>query len=179
MGNPPFQTTVTAIITHTLFGTGRHWNGKLFRNDLTGINQFRKLGGGGNGIINKGGPGREAPLEMAHPFQYQLGTTQLKRSLGDDAGGGTSLKHDYAPYHPFILSPWRSMRDELRWIPCSSGKVMIGIGYFGWSGGVWEFVSVFALYAAFHRLTGILVAMYSTTRTTPVVHIVQWCEIIA
>ena len=144
---------MTSIITHKFFGRGRHWNGKLIRNDYTGINQFstRQMVVGRNGM---GGGDDDDPihdmpiLETAHQFHYEIGPTQLKRDDGDandDDNGGTSLKHDYAPYHPFLLSPWRSMKDELRWIPCASGKVMIGIGYFGWSGGVWN-ASPFLLY---------------------------------
>jgi hypothetical protein len=37
------------------------------------------------------------------------------------------------------------MKDELRWIPYDFGKVMIGIGYIDWSGGVWN-ASPFLLY---------------------------------
>ena len=104
---------MTAVITHKLFGRGRQWQGKVIRDDETGINRFL----GAHGVI-----------ETTHSFQYQIGESKLD--------GNPSLKHDYAPFHRFVLSPWSSMRDELRWVKCTSGKVMIGIGYFGWSGGV-------------------------------------------
>jgi hypothetical protein len=104
---------VTAVITHKLFGRGREWKGKVIRDDWTGINRFA---------------GAHGAIETAHEFQYQIGTSQLD--------GTPSLQHDYTPFHGFVLSPWRSMKDELRWVDCSSGKVMIGIGHFGWSGGV-------------------------------------------
>ncbi|KAI2497901.1 hypothetical protein MHU86_16599 [Fragilaria crotonensis] len=107
------MTTVTAVITHKLFGRGRQWRGKLIRDNWTGINRFS---------------GDQGSIEMAHEFQFQIGPSKLD--------GSPSLKHDYAPFHQFILSPWSSMKDELRWVKCTSGKVMIGIGYFGWSGGV-------------------------------------------
>jgi hypothetical protein len=115
---------VTAAITHQLFGRGRQWKGKVIRDDETGINRFL----GANGVI-----------ETEHEFQYKIGASQLD--------GTPSLKHDYAPFHRFALSPWSSMRDELRWVECSSGKVMIGIGYFGWSGGVLN-SSPFLLYTS-------------------------------
>ncbi|KAI2512645.1 hypothetical protein MHU86_1864 [Fragilaria crotonensis] len=67
------MTTVTAVITHKLFGRGRQWRGKLIRDNWTGINRFS---------------GDQGSIEMAHEFQFQIGPSKLD--------GSPSLKHDYA-----------------------------------------------------------------------------------
>ena len=122
---------MTAIITNQLFGRGRTWNGKLIQDDSIGINRFLKT-------TSSADTGVPNIIETQHQFDHTIGESQLDSK-------SPSLKLNYSPYQKFTLSPWRGMHDELRWIKCASGRVMIGIGYFDWSGGVLN-SSPFVLY---------------------------------
>jgi hypothetical protein len=110
------------MITHLWFGQGQLWKGKIFfKNDKSmskmGINRFQS---------------KSRSIITDHMFEYTLTDSSFQSYT-------TSLQNNYAPYHPSRLSPWRGMKDELRWLPCaesSSSGVLIGMGYFDWSGGM-------------------------------------------
>jgi len=119
--NLPFtdnKTTVTRFLTNGLFGKGRTWNGKAFRENNVGVNRFDAKNGGGT--------------DYQHDFDY---TIQESR-IGSSKEPSVSLC--YSNYQ-FPLSLWHSMTDELRSVPVGddNGKVqvLIGFGSMSWSGG--------------------------------------------
>jgi hypothetical protein len=118
------KTAVTAFITHALFGKGRLWKGKIFFPTSDGSSMSKKEG------INRFQSKSKITI-TDHKFDYSVCESSFQC-------GRNSLQHNYAPHHPSRFSPWRGMKDELRWIPCASSTsgVLIGMGYFDWSGGI-------------------------------------------
>ncbi len=110
------------FMSNILFGKGRPWNGKFFGPEGKGINRFR---GKYNGVI-----------EMEHSFDFSIQESRIK-------SGTSSVFLDYSKYQ-FPLSPWRTMKDEVRCLPCG---VLIGFGSMAWSGGMMN-SAPFCLYPA-------------------------------
>ena len=111
--NGIIMTAVSSLLTNRLFGRGRTWNGKAFREGGQGINRFY---------------GNIAPCEEEHVFDYALQSSKLQP-------GTESIVLDYSPYQsPFSL--WKTMQDEVRVVPCLDGDVLVGFGCMSWSGGM-------------------------------------------
>jgi hypothetical protein len=77
-------------------------------------------------------------IQTEHTFDYCIEASPLD--------GKPSLRLAYTR-HQFPLSLWRTMRDEMRLIPCADGKVMIALGLMGWSGGIFN-AQPFCLYTS-------------------------------
>jgi hypothetical protein len=105
-------TTISNILTHQLFGlrVGRNWNGKAFRGNGKGINRFTT----------------KERTATEHVFEYSLQDSNI-------VGDSQSVRIDYWNYQSPI-SLWRTMRDEVRFIP-GDVEVLLGMGSMGWSGG--------------------------------------------
>lgn len=99
------------FMSNVLFGKGRPWNGKMFGQGGKGMNRFR---GKYNGA-----------MQMEHSFDFSLQESILNK-------GTKSVLLDYSKYQ-FPLSLWRTMKDEVRCLPCG---VLIGFGCMAWSGGM-------------------------------------------
>lgn len=98
-------------MTNRMFGRGRAWNGKEFRENGVGSNRFHGNGG----------------TEYQHNFDYAIAPSDLSKD--------PSLILRYSKYQ-FQLSLWYSMMDEVRIVPVESGQVLIGMGSMTWSGGM-------------------------------------------
>jgi hypothetical protein len=74
-----------------------------------------------------------------HSFDFELAQSRFRPEQ-------VSILVTYKENRGF-LSPWKSMVDELRILPCQSGThdILIGMGCMGWSGGVLN-SSPFCLY---------------------------------
>jgi hypothetical protein len=126
------QTHVTNFITNKLFGRGDQWLGKIyFQSD--GKDVSRK---GQNRFIGKGG------ARLDRTFDCYI---DKKSALSHKATSQSAvIVNNYAKHCP-KWSPssliWGGMVDELRVIPITRNErkvVLLGMGYFKWSGGVWN-----------------------------------------
>lgn len=106
-------------MTNGLFGKGRVWNGKAFRNDNVGVNRFHAK------------KNNDGTTEWQHEFDYTIESSGIGTA-------GPSVSLCYSNYQ-FPLSLWHSMRDEIRCVPVGDSdeqvQVMIGFGSMAWSGG--------------------------------------------
>lgn len=112
------KTFVTKFLTNGLFGRGRIWNGKAFRDGKKGVNRFHA-----KQDIDR--------TEWQHEFDYTL------EKSGIGASKSPSISLSYSKYQ-FPLSLWHSMTDVLRCVPVGDGddvQVLIGFGSMAWSGG--------------------------------------------
>ena len=79
----------------------------------------------------------KTPQRLDRTFDYSIG----KSILPSPSSINKSLFNKYAS-HCSSLSPmsllWRGMVDELRVIKVGKEKVLLGLGYFTWSGGVYN-----------------------------------------
>jgi len=120
---------VATLITNMWFGRGQKWNGKAFlgaksedsSSSSYGINRFQT----DNKSIDSG-------ITTNHNFDY---------SLTESVFGNQSIRLKYAKYQS-LLSPWKSMNDEVRMLKMPSsgstvedGGIFIGLGWMAWSGG--------------------------------------------
>ena len=141
-----FQSPVTNLITNKLFGRGKMWRGKAYFPPTSSFDDAT-IGIGKNRFSRH----RQQKLAAANPdellertFDYYIGTSVLPSM------SSKSLFNRYAAHCP-ALSPmsliWRGMVDELRVVALlESGSnkvkdekvVLLGMGYFTWSGGVWN-----------------------------------------
>jgi hypothetical protein len=101
-----------------LFGKGRAWNGKAFRDNSLGVNRFHAKNGDAT--------------EYQHEFDYTIEPSRIGVSRKP------SMSLVYSKYQ-FPLSLWYSMTDELRCVPVANDngqpQVLIGFGSMTWSGG--------------------------------------------
>lgn len=130
--NGVVMTNVSALISNKLFGRGRTWNGKAFSAAkpeeplASGINRFRS---GDDPSVDSNGA-----ITTNHSFDYSVSESVF--------GINRSVRLKYANYQA-LLSPWRTMNDEVRVLrmPSSSGSteedggILIGVGWMAWSGG--------------------------------------------
>lgn len=127
------QTHVTSFITNRLFGRGQQWLGKVYF-EPTGADAIRK---GQNRFACKQGE------RLDCTFNCYIGPSALCRRLPTMQGPSVII-NDYAPHNNNLLPSslvWGGMVDELRIIPMAqSGQkvILLGMGYFKWSGGVWN-----------------------------------------
>ena len=122
------KTGVTGILTNSLFGWGRIWNGKAFflEDGTVGVNRF----------YEKDDTIEHHHHDPHHHHQHKFDISLLPSRLnGGGGGGGDSLRLTYASYQ-FPLSLWRTMEDELRVLPATDGQVLLGMGHMAWSGGI-------------------------------------------
>jgi len=119
--NGMLMTKVSEFLTDALFGRkfGK-WNGKAFR---AGEN-----GGGINRFYSRRSNDDDNTVQYEHRFDCRVAASQLDRK-------GDALVLKYAN-HQNRLSPWHSMRDEIRVLPMAgrSGGVLLGLGCMKWSG---------------------------------------------
>jgi len=119
-------TNVSSLITNMWFGRGKKWNGKAFLGakseesvaSSAGINRFQS----DNQSINNG-------ITKNHNFDYSLQASVF---------GNQSIRLKYAK-HQSLLSPWKTMNDEVRMLRIPSSNkddgILIGLGWMAWSGG--------------------------------------------
>jgi hypothetical protein len=135
------QTSETSFITNKLFGRGRRWNGKAFADDgRTGINRFVA-------------PGSDRH-EREHRFDISLERSRLVPAAATEHHQPLSIVLRYGPYQRNPLSPWKTMRDEIRVVSATAGSddgqhqqqiLLLGMGCMAWSGGMLN-CSPFCLY---------------------------------
>lgn len=111
-------------MTNRLFGKGREWNGKLFSND-SGMNRFERF----SVVRDPKLKTRSTVIlvtEEDRPFQLGLATSRLDQKK-------MSAILDYSnKENPSI---WRGMKDEIRVVPSTQGRILLGMGSVSWSGG--------------------------------------------
>mmetsp|Transcript_6694 Transcript_6694/g.13625 ORF Transcript_6694/g.13625 Transcript_6694/m.13625 type:complete len:263 (+) Transcript_6694:14-802(+) len=124
------MTNVASFMTNQLFGRGSRWIGKTFNSQSSlGTNRFK-------GKVD------------VHPFDFAIEASKLLHDDAEDAAlsGKSCIVLDYSP-HQNPISLWKTMRDELRFVPLPSksagsdqnGKyLMVGMGSLAWSGGLWN-----------------------------------------
>jgi len=132
LDNGPVLTSVTGFITNRLFGKGKPWLGKAYMKPTSNEN----CGEGKNRFALN--ISRKTPQRLDRTFDYSIG----KSILPSPSLTNKSLFNKYAS-HCSSLSPmslvWRGMVDELRVIELvNKEKVLLGCGYFTWSGGVYN-----------------------------------------
>eukprot|EP00563_Minutocellus_polymorphus_P011055 CAMPEP_0181070906 /NCGR_PEP_ID=MMETSP1070-20121207/27735_1 /TAXON_ID=265543 /ORGANISM="Minutocellus polymorphus, Strain NH13" /LENGTH=233 /DNA_ID=CAMNT_0023151821 /DNA_START=139 /DNA_END=836 /DNA_ORIENTATION=- len=120
--NGILMTKVSEFLTDALFGRkfGK-WNGKAFH---AGEN-----GGGVNRFFSRSNDADSATIQYEHKFDCRVEASQLDRN-------GESLVLRYANYQN-RLSPWHTMRDEIRVLPVKgrkNGGILLGLGCMRWSG---------------------------------------------
>jgi len=147
LDNGPILTPVTNFITNRLFGRGNRWLGKAYLSPTSSSNKggIGKNRFSGNHEQKLPTAASNTPDEfLDRTFDYSIGTSILPSPTSK------SLFNRYAPHCP-SLSPmsliWRGMVDELRVLALEdeSGKakdenmtILLGMGYFTWSGGAWN-----------------------------------------
>jgi len=114
------MTKVSKFLTDALFGRKYGpWNGKAFRaGERGGINRFLAKSNDDDDEI-----------QFEHKFDCRVEASKLDRN-------GKALVLQYAS-HQNRLSPWHSMRDEIRVLPIKgrkNGGVLLGLGCMKWSG---------------------------------------------
>ena len=93
---------------------------------------------------------------LDRPFEFYIGSSTLPTASYSSSAANKSLFNNYASQcsstFPMSLI-WGGMVDELRVVKCSDDKaksggkaVLLGMGYFAWSGGVWN-IAPFCLVA--------------------------------
>lgn len=156
LDNGQILTPVTNFITNRLFGRGNRWLGKAYLNPISssnkgGIGKNRFLGNHHQKLPTA--TSNNTPDEfLDRTFDYSIGASILP------SASSKSLFQRYASHCP-SLSPmsliWRGMVDELRVLALDNGNdkakdkdttIMLGMGYFTWSGGVWN-IAPFCLVA--------------------------------
>ena len=136
LDNGPVLTLVTGFITNRLFGKGKPWLGKVYMtptsNIGTGKNRFAL-----NSSIQTP---QTIDERLDRTFDYSIG----KSILPSPSSTNKSLFNKYAS-RCSSLSPmsllWKGMVDEIRVIKLATNnkeKVLLGVGYFTWSGGVYN-----------------------------------------
>ena len=124
--NGLLMTKVSEFLTDALFGRKfDKWNGKAFRiGESGGINRFLPKC---NGNDRSSGTNE---VQYEHKFDCRVEKSKLDQS-------GEALVLQYAN-HQGRLSPWHSMRDEIRVLPINKGKkdggILLGLGCMKWSG---------------------------------------------
>mmetsp|Transcript_928 Transcript_928/g.2160 ORF Transcript_928/g.2160 Transcript_928/m.2160 type:complete len:261 (+) Transcript_928:40-822(+) len=132
LDNGPILSHVTSFITNKLFGRGKPWLGKVYYSFRdTGITDEKRIEQTQQTLSNDKNELTE------RPFDYYVGASSITPQC-------TSLINNYAPHcrswNPMSLIR-RGMVDELRILPLQGkkdneeGVVLIGMGYFTWSGG--------------------------------------------
>eukprot|EP00804_Cyclotella_cryptica_P001960 CCRYP_007385-RA/>CCRYP_007385-RA protein AED:0.01 eAED:0.01 QI:41/1/1/1/1/1/2/2078/257 len=132
LDNGPILTHVTNFITNTLFGRGQKWLGKVYF-EPDGSDAISK---GQNRFLCKQGE------RLDCTFDCYVGPSALFRDLSSTQQPHVII-NDYAPHKKTWFPSsfiWGGMVDELRMIPIQSGQkvILLGMGYFSWSGGVWN-----------------------------------------
>jgi len=123
------MTKVGSFLSNTLFGRGRKWNGKAF----LGVNPEESLASGTNRfLIQSDTQPSKTSIFNNHNFDYCLKASTFGRQ---------SIGLCYAKYQS-LLSPWKTMKDEVRVLRMPSsettnenGGILIGVGWMAWSGG--------------------------------------------
>jgi len=150
LDNGPILTPVTNFITNKLFGRGKPWLGKAFMKPTKSSN------GANFGIgRNRFSLGPKLPVTtttsntctedeevLDQTFDYSIKESVLSSK------SSKSLFHIYAPHCRSVFSSplslaWLGMVDELRVLELGdktqeSNPMILGMGYFQWSGGVWN-----------------------------------------
>lgn len=121
--NGLLMTKVSEFLTNALFGRKfDKWNGKSFRaGESGGINRFLPRSNSNDRSNND--------VQYEHKFDCRVEASKLDTS-------GKALVLQYAN-HQNRLSPWHSMRDEVRVLPIKgrkNGGVLLGLGCMKWSG---------------------------------------------
>jgi hypothetical protein len=136
---------VTRFITNRLFGKGREWNGKRFTVDATssssvvvGRNRFDRFSVVRDPKLKKIRSTVILVTDEDRPFRAAMATSRF-----DPLHQQRSLILDYANETNPLL--WRSMKDEIRVVPSTQGKILLGLGSMSWSGGKWN-AAPFCLY---------------------------------
>jgi len=157
LDNGPILTPVTGFITNRLFGRGRPWLGKAYSKPTTAASTSSNFVGGvviGKNRFSSSSSSSDNDDELLdRTFDCTIDASVL--SSPDAAASTSSMFQRYAPHCPVSLrSPimplvWAGMVDELRVVDAKQlvdaggkeqheTKVLLGMGYFAWSLGVWN-----------------------------------------
>lgn len=129
LNNNYILTSVSNFITNQLFGINYSggWFGKTFE-----INKnTASTGIGENRFLSQTDGDSNKNIQNAHKFEYYKSKSKLK---------GNGILLDYSR-HQNMLSPWKTMKDEIRVLRRSdiNGKnditILLGVGSMAWSGG--------------------------------------------
>jgi len=157
-------TAISRFVANRLFGKGRRWNGKSFdcsaaaaaaaeqQQQPSGINRFETFSQIKDRKSGSGPPTWTvvAKTEEDQCFDLALAESRLLR-------GSKGTHQQQQQQRPFVamlryaqhhrrLSPWRGMVDEVRVVPGTDDKLLLGWGNLGWwAGGVLN-ASPFCLY---------------------------------
>lgn len=142
---------MTRFITNRLFGKGREWNGKRFAVDstsssssgadghhLVGRNRFDRFSVVRDPKMKKIRSTVILVTDEDRPFRAAMATSRF-----DPLQQQRSVILDYANETNPLL--WRSMKDEIRVVPSTQGKILLGLGSMSWAGGKWN-AAPFCLY---------------------------------
>lgn len=122
------KTSVSTFMTNELFGRGRIWNGKTFL-----LRKGDEISGRGiNRFVPKATESQLGITETQHEFDISVLPSKIWK-------GVNTITLSYKPYQTTI-SPWWSMKDELRILRMPNKKkdesgILIGFGCMSWSGG--------------------------------------------
>ena len=122
------KTSVSSFLSNACFGRGRIWNGKAF----SSRKGDRTSGRGNNRFLSKTKESQFGTIEKQHEFDFTVAPSKIWK-------GVDAITLLYKPYQSPI-SPWSSMRDELRVLrkpgkKKDKGGILIGFGCMSWSGG--------------------------------------------
>ena len=131
LNNNIVLTAVSGFISNNLFGRNHGlWNGKTFGWNGIGVNRFSST------RQPKKVDGNNEPLavENEHHFDFKISPSERFK--------GKAVSLNYEKYQP-MLSPWKSMKDEVRVLRRRSKRrskegILLGIGSMGWSGSFWN-----------------------------------------
>ena len=157
------QTPVTDFITNRLWSRGRPWLGKAYlkptpsEEGIVGIGKNRFLLNNNHKLSNQAALPKNtdwANESLDNQFDYSIETSNLPSASStktdDNSSSSISMFQRYAAYCPIKFSSpilpllWRGMVDELRVIArldngnSSDNAILLGMGYFSWSGGIWN-----------------------------------------
>ena len=138
------QSPVTNFVTNRLFRQGARWLGKTFRNPSSS-SDGAAIGVGKNRFSSQNLDAASANQNkiLDRAFEFVIGKSVLPSMSSE------SLFLRYAPHCP-AWSPvsliWGGMVDELRSVaienrskkPKEKEVILLGMGYFTWSGGAWN-----------------------------------------
>eukprot|EP01083_Nonionella_stella_P131573 399822_1 len=166
MDNNEIMTPIASFITNSVFGIrhGGKWAGKQLNfsslssssKDDNGSNNSNSNSNSNSNIgINRfystqDNVDIDIDIELEHSFAISIAPSSLRRRRNDnDDGNSKSIMLNYSPYQG-ILSPWKTMVDELRVLKppslnTSKSKsrkddrgILLCVGSMAWTGGYWN-----------------------------------------
>jgi len=131
LNNNIVLTAVSGFITNYLLGRNHGlWNGKSFGLNGIGVNRFLST----QQPKNVDSSNEPLAVENEHHFDFKISPSERFE--------GKAVSIIYEKYQP-MLSPWKSMKDEVRILRRRSKRrsregILLGLGSMGWSGSFWN-----------------------------------------